>query len=218
MPPKPAHEIIFYSFPTSGHAHRVELLLRARDLPFKRIDVDLGAKVQKRPDFIALNPFGQVPVIDDNGTVIWDSTAILMYLALTYGDDTYLPREPKPMAEVVAWLGKASGPIMFGPAMARRINVLNNNASKASSHVIAADLLGVMDALLGKHKWLVAERPTIADMAAYAYVAHAPEGDIDLAPYAQVMAWLERVENLPFFVPMPRTPVGLWRIPAQTGE
>ena len=148
MPSKPAHEIIFYSFPTSGHAHRVDLLLRALDLPFKRIDVDLGAKVQKQPDFVAMNPFGQVPVIDDNGTVIWDSTAILMYLALTYGDDTYLPREPKAMAEVVAWLGKASGPIMFGPALARRINVLNNNASKVSSHAIAADLLTVMDSLL----------------------------------------------------------------------
>ena len=102
--------------------------------------------------------------------------------------------------------------------LARRINVLNNNASKASSHAIAADLLAVMDSLLGKHKWLVADRPTIADMAAYAYVAHAPEGDIDLEPYAYVRTWLERVENLPFFVPMPRTPVGLWRIQEQTGE
>ena len=210
MPSKPAHEIIFYSFPTSGHAHRVELLLRALELPYKRIDVDLGAKVQKQADFIALNPFGQVPVIDDNGTVVWDSTAILMYLALTYGGDTYLPREPKIMAEVVAWLGKASGPIMYGPALARRINVLNNNASKASSHALAADLLTVMDTLLGKQKWLVGGRVTIADMAAYAYVAHAPEGDIDLEPYAHVTAWLERLENLPFFVPMPRTPVGLW--------
>jgi len=210
MPSKPAHDIIFYSFPTSGHAHRVELLLRALELPFKRIDVDLGAKIQKQPDFIAMNPFGQVPVINDNGTVIWESTAILMYLALTYGDDTYLPREPKAMAEVVAWLGKASGPIMFGPALARRINVLNNNANKAASHAVAADLLGVMDTWLAKHKWLVSGRSTIADMAVYAYVAHAPEGDIDLKPYAHILAWLDRVENLPFFVPMARTPVGLW--------
>ncbi len=210
MPSKPAHDIIFYSFPTSGHAHRVELLLRALDLPFKRIDVDLGAKIQKQSDFIAMNPFGQVPVIDDNGVVIWDSTAILMYLALTYGDDTYLPRDPKLMAEVVAWLGKASGPIMFGPALARRINVLNNNASKVSSHAIAGDLLTVMETVLGKSKFLVTNRATIADMAAYAYVAHAPEGDIDLKPYPHVLEWLERVENLSFFVPMPRTPVGLW--------
>ncbi len=216
--PKPAHEIIFYSFPTSGHAHRVELLLRALDLPFKRIDVDLGAKVQKQADFVAKNPFGQVPVIDDNGTVIWDSTAILMYLALTYGDDNYLPRDPRAMAEIVAWLGKASGPVMFGPALARRINVLNNNASKVSSHAIAADLLTVMETLLTRQKWLVAGRPTIADMALYAYVAHAPEGDIDLKPYPNVTAWLDRIENLWFFVPMPRTPVGLWRIPEQTAE
>jgi glutathione S-transferase len=122
------------------------------------------------------------------------------------------------MAEVVAWLGKASGPIMFGPALARRINVLNNNASKASSHAVAADLLGVMDTLLTRQKWLVAGRATVADMAVYAYVAHAPEGDIDLKPYPHVLDWLERVENLPFFVPMPRTPVGLWRIPEQTAE
>ena len=210
MPSKPAHDIIFYSFPTSGHAHRVELLLRALELPFKRIDVDLGAKIQKQPDFVAMNPFGQVPVIDDNGTVIWDSTAILMYLALTYGGDIYLPREPRLMAEVVAWLGKASGPVMFGPALARRINVLNNNASKASSHAVAADLLGVMDAVLTKQKWLVGTRASVADLAMYAYIAHAPEGDIDLEPYGHVTTWLDRIENLPFFVPMPRTPVGLW--------
>ncbi len=210
MPSKPAHPIVFYSFPTSGHAHRVELLLRALELPFKRIDVDLGAKIQKQPDFIAMNPFGQVPVIDDSGTIIWDSTAILMYLALTYGDETYLPRDAKSMGEIVAWLGKASGPIMYGPALARRINVLNNGASKLSSHAITSDLLAVMETHLHTHKWLVGNRATIADMAAYAYIAHAPEGDIDLEPFPHVLTWLDRLENLPFFVPMPRTPVGLW--------
>ena len=114
---QPASPIKFYTFPVSGNTHRVELLLRALDLPFERIDIDLRGKQQKTEAFLAMNPFGQVPVIDDNGTIIWDSVAILTYLALTYDTDRkYLPAEPKRFAEVMAWVSKASGPIAFGLA------------------------------------------------------------------------------------------------------
>jgi glutathione S-transferase len=51
--------------------------------------------------------------------------------------------------------------------------------------------------------------PTIADVANYSYIAHAPEGNVSLEPYANVRSWLARVEALPGFVPMPRTAAGL---------
>lgn len=209
--PKPAKPIKFYSFPVSGHAHRVELLLRALDLPFERIDMDLAGKQQKKPDFIRLNPFGQIPVIDDNGKVVWDSAAILVYLCLTYDPKgAFMPRDPQKMAEIVAWLGKAAGPINYGLATARRINIFKSPGDMAAVQAMANDFLGILESHLGPRQWLVDDAVSIADMACYSYVAHAPEGGIDLAPYGHVTDWLSRFRRLPFFVAMPRTKVGLW--------
>jgi glutathione S-transferase len=73
----------------------------------------------------------------------------------------------------------------------------------------AHDLLKVMDHELADNPWLAGTEPTIADVAAYSYIAHAPEGNVSLEAYANVRAWLARVEALPGFVPMPRTVAGL---------
>ncbi len=203
--------IRFYSFPLSGHAHRVELLLRGLDLPYTRIDVDLAGKQQKSDEFLELNPFGQIPVIDDEGTVIWDSGAIMVYLCLKYDDaETFLPRDPSCAAQVTAWLGKAAGPINYGMAAARRINMFKATSDMATAQGISHDLLRVMDAHLAEQDWLVGHNETIADFACYSYIAHAPEGGVDLSPYSYVTAWLDRIETLPYFVPMPRSAVGLW--------
>lgn len=203
--------IKFYSMALSGHAHRVALLLNALGLDYETIEVDLKAREQKTEAFLAMNPFGQVPVIDDNGTAVWDSTAILTYLCLTYdADGRFLPRDPVAFAEVVAWLGKASGPIAYGPAAARRANVFKATLDVDHARQIAHDFLTTMDAQLKGREWLVGEGPTIADMACYAYIAHAPEGGTDLAPFANVEDWIARLEAQPFFKPMPKNAVGLW--------
>jgi glutathione S-transferase len=60
-----------------------------------------------------------------------------------------------------------------------------------------------MEGELAAHAWLAGEAPSIADVACYAYIAHAPEGGIALDPYPQVRAWIARVQALPGFVPMP---------------
>ena len=73
----------------------------------------------------------------------------------------------------------------------------------------AHTLLKVMDAELAKTPFLVGNEATIADVANYSYIAHAPEGNVSLEPYPHVRAWLARIEALPGFVAMPRTVVGL---------
>ena len=71
--------IKLYGFPLSGHSHRVELMLSLLGLPTEFILVDLKHGAHKAPDFLAtINSFGQVPAIDDNGTVLADSNAILI--------------------------------------------------------------------------------------------------------------------------------------------
>ncbi|MEG0247460.1 MAG: glutathione S-transferase [Pseudomonas sp.] len=204
-----SNPIKLYNFPKSGHAHRIELMLSLLNLPTELVFVDLAKGAHKQPEFLALNPFGQVPVIDDNGTVIADSNAILVYLAKKYDHGTWLPEEPAAAARVQRWLSVAAGPLAFGPAAARLVTVFG--ASFNTDEVIsrAHTLLKVIDAELAKRSFLAGSEPTIADIANYSYIAHAPEGNVSLEPYANVRSWLARIEALPGFVPMPRTAVGL---------
>jgi glutathione S-transferase len=203
------HAIKLYNFPRSGHAHRAELMLSLLQLPTELILVDLAKGEHKQPKFLAINPFGQVPVLDDQGVILADSNAILVYLAQKYGNGRWLPTDPVGAAKVQRWLSVAAGQIAFGPARARLITVFG--ASYNAEEVIARshDLLKVMDQELAHSEYLVGNEPTIADVAAYSYIAHAPEGNVSLADYANVRAWLARIEALPGFVGMPRTAVGL---------
>lgn len=204
-----SNPIKLYNFPKSGHAHRIELMLSLLNLPTELVFVDLAKGAHKQPDFLALNPFGQVPVIDDNGTVIADSNAILVYLAKKYDNGNWLPEEPAAAARVQRWLSVAAGPLAFGPAAARLVTVFG--ASFNTDEVIARahTLLKVIDAELAKSPFLAGGTPTIADIANYSYIAHAPEGNVSLEPYANVRSWLARIEALPGFVAMPRTVIGL---------
>jgi glutathione S-transferase len=203
------HAIKLYNFPRSGHAHRVELMLSLLQLPTELIFVDLAKGSHKQPEFLALNAFGQVPVIDDQGVVLADSNAILVYLAQKYGNGRWLPVDPVGAAKVQRWLSVAAGPIAFGPARARLITVFGapHNAEEAIAR--SHDVLKVIDQELAHTTFLAGSEPTIADVAAYSYIAHAPEGNVSLEDYANVRAWLKRIEALPGFVGMPRTVAGL---------
>ncbi|WAI82214.1 MULTISPECIES: glutathione S-transferase family protein [Achromobacter] len=204
-----AAPLTFYSFPLSGHAHRVALMLSLLNVPHQRVDVDLRGGEQKRPAFLALNAFGQVPVIDDNGTVVADSNAILVYLATRYGGQAWLPSDPAGAAAVQRWLSVAAGPLAYGPATARLITVFGATHDADTTMARAHALLKVMNGELSDRDFLTGSTPTIADVACYAYVSHAPEGNVSLADYPHVRAWLDRIENLPGFVPMARTAAGL---------
>jgi len=197
-----------HSFPLSGHAHRVELFASLAGIAHEVINVDLAKGEQKGEAFLALNPAGQVPVIEDGDTVITDANAILVYLARKYAP-AYLPSDPVAEAEVQKFLTLAAGEIAFGPAAARLINVFNAPLDAAFCKTVAERVLGKLEAHLEGRDFLVGTTPTIADVAIYSYVAHAPEGDISLAPYANVRRLLANIEVLKGFKPMPVTPVGL---------
>lgn len=202
--------IKLYRHPLSGHAHRVQLMLSLLKLPMEPVDLDMANGAHKKPEFLAINPFGQVPVIDDNGTILSDSNAILVYLVKKYDDGgSWMSDEPVAAARIQRWLSVAAGPVAYGPASARLVTVfgsqLNADEAITRSHV----LLKVMNSELANSPYLTGDTATIADVANYAYIAHAPEGNVSLEDYPNVRAWLQRVEALPHFVPMPRTAVGL---------
>jgi len=193
----------------SGHCHRVEMFLRLLDLPYETIDVDLKKGEHKTPAFLALNSFGQVPVIEDGDLVLADSNAILVYLEGKYAPGKWMPRDPVKAARVQRWLSVAAGPVAFGPAAARAVQLFGRTDDCTPMVARANQLLQVMDGELARDAWLAGTEPTLADIANYAYIARAPEGNVSLEPYPHVKAWLARVEALPRFVPMPSSPVGL---------
>ncbi len=195
--------IRLFDFALSGHAHRVRLMLSLLDLPVELVPVALAAGEQKAPSFLAMNPFGQVPVIQDGDVTLGDSNAILVYLARRYDSaERWLPTTPLAMAQVQVWLSAAAGPLTFGPAHLRAGHVFKRPI-EARAHALTTQLLGVMSQRLSGHTWLASdEHPTIADVALYSYIAHAPEGGVDLGAHPDLQRWLVRVEGLTGFVPM----------------
>ncbi len=191
-----------YHFPLSGHAHRAALFLSLVGVPHTLVEVDLRAGAQKHPDFLALNAFGEVPVLDDDGTIIADSLAILVYVARKVGPSSWLPTDPVVEAEVQRWLSVAAGKIAFGACAARLAAQFGApfNAEEVIGRAHAS--LSVIEQTLASRRWIAGtERPTIADVALYSYIKRAPEGNVSLSGYPRVLRWLEDVEQLPGFVP-----------------
>lgn len=201
---KPTQPLRLHRHPISGHSHRVELYLSLLGLPYELVEVDLLAGAHKRPEFLAKNPFGQVPVLEDGELTLADSTAILLYLGERYDDaGKFWPRSAPGKAAVQRWLSVASGSLAFGPAAARRQRLLGAKVDYDEAVRITTQLFGVLESTLAKQPYLVGDTATVADIALYAYVARAPEGDVSLEPYPALRAWLLRVEALPGFVAMP---------------
>jgi glutathione S-transferase len=201
-----APEIILHGTELSGHAHRVELLLRMLDLPYRYVAAP--AAVRASPEFLALNPWGQIPVLQDGDLTLADSNAILVYLAKRYAPGSHwLPEEPVAAARVQRWLSIAAGEVMYGPATARMVVQWNLPGDLARAKQIAAVLLRFMNEHLKTRSFLAADHPTIADLACYSYVRHAPEGGIALGEFESVLAWLRRVEGLAHFKPIPPSPI-----------
>lgn len=198
-----------HDFPLSGHAHRARFFLSLLGQPYETVHVDLPGKEHKGAPFLRLDPFGQVPVLEDDETVIGDSNAILVYLAKKLGRTDWLPEDPRGAARVQRWLSQAAGDLWAGPCAARLITVFGYPFRPDEAIARAHVLLARMESTLAHRQWLAGDHPTIADVAMYTYTAHAPEGNVDLCAYPAVLAWIERVEALPGFVAMDTTAAGL---------
>jgi len=198
--------ITLYDAVQSGNAYKARLLLAQLGLPHELKPVDLRAGQHRTPDYLKLNPMGQVPCMTDGDVTLRDSQAILVYLGAKYGGEQWLPLDPFGLAVVHQWLSCAANEIARGPSLARACRKFGRtgyDAAKASADAF----LPLLEAHLAKNDWLAFGRPTVADIACYPYVGLAPEGDIDLAPYPAIRAWCGRIERLPGYVPMPGLPV-----------
>jgi glutathione S-transferase len=198
--------LTLYGTPTSGHTHRVELLLSMLDLPYAHVAAP--ESVRRSEAFLRLNPLGQIPVLVDGDEVVCDSGAILVYLATKYAPDSdWLPADPGKAAQVLRWLFLAAGEVRYGPAQARGILQWNWPGERAEALAIAENLFRFMETHLARRVFLATDHPTLADLACYGYIAHAPEGGIALETCPNIRRWLRAVEALSGFTPMPDLPL-----------
>jgi glutathione S-transferase len=185
----------------SGNAYKARLLLSMLGIAYEPVPVDLAHGEHRQPPFLRLNPRGQVPVLDDEGRVYWDSTAILVYIARKAGAEAWLPLDADGMAEVMQWLALAQNEIRYGLQAAYVILAYRRPGHLEESQALGRVALQVLEGRLGAHDWLALDRPTIADLACYPYAASAPEARIPLEPYPAVTGWIRRIEALPGWFP-----------------
>jgi glutathione S-transferase len=192
-----------YMTPSSGNAYKVRVLLSILKLPCEQKEVDWAGKEHKSPAFLKLNPRGQVPVMDIENKVFWDSTAHLVYLARKHGGEQWLPTDPLGMAEVMQWMAFAQDEVQFGLQWARGAKKGMKAAALFEEYEPhARRAMDMLEAHLASHDWLALGRPTVADIAVYPYVKRAPDAGFAMAAYPQVAAWLARCEALPGWIPL----------------
>ena len=188
----------------SGNSYKPLLLLSILRVAYETVSIDLAKREQKRPEFLKINPRGLVPALDDDGEIVWDSNAILIYLARKYGGDRWLPVEPLPMAHVMQWLAFAQNEIHYGLQFARAIRHFGRPGNFQECQTYGKNALGVLEGWLSSNLWLALGRMTVADVACYPYVALAPDADIDLGAYPSVVSWIDRIQAEPGYIPLPR--------------
>lgn len=187
----------------SGNCHKARMLLSMLGLPYEKIAVNLAAGEHRSADYLALNPFGQVPTLVDGSTVVRDSQAILVYLASAYGGERWWPNDPARLASITSWLSVAANEIAAGPNSLRLHHKWGRPIDLARAESVTAATLQLIDEALAESQWLAGEEASIADLAIYPYLALSPEGRVDLAPFKNVLRWFGDIRRLDGYVDMP---------------
>lgn len=184
----------------SINAYKVRILLSMLDLPYELVDIDMYGGEHKREPFLSLNPFGQMPALQDDGFTIADSHACLVYLARKYDRaGRWLPADAESEAKVAEWMSKSANEVHAGPWM-KRAKIRRPDAIALSDEEIDArcdHILGLMDGHLAARDWLALEHPTIADLSCFAPISMLKVSGYDTDRWRHVTRWLDAVRALP---------------------
>lgn len=201
--PDEVHAMKLYDLELSGNCYKIRLFAALAGIELQLEPVDLPGGAHKESPFIDLNPWGQVPTLNDDGVVLRDSQAILVYLARKYGGNQWWPDGAAQQGEVVQWLSTAANEIYAGPNAARLIDKFGASLDKGRALEVSAQVLALIEKHLQQHAWLALDRPTIADCAVFPYVAIGWEGGVTLEQYPAIVDWIDRIKALPGYIGMP---------------
>jgi glutathione S-transferase len=143
-----------YDLELSGNCYKVRLFAALAQIPLQIMPVDFLGGEHKQPSFLALNPWGELPVLVDQTVVLRDSQAILVYLAGAYGGEAWLPKHPAHMAQVVQWLSTAANEVQNGPANARLVDKFGYGIDKADTLKRSARILPLINTRCDPGGWV----------------------------------------------------------------
>ncbi|RDH83167.1 MAG: glutathione S-transferase [endosymbiont of Galathealinum brachiosum] len=191
----------------SGNTYKVKLLLHLLDIKYHFIEIDIEHKQHKSDEFLQLNPRGEFPVLEDESIVIWDSQAILIYIARKYGlkhnENHWYPDNATELAYITQWLTVANDEIFHTLGKARSILKFGYDGDLVLYQKQGKKVLKWLNRHLNNNQWLATDKPSIADIACYPYVALCEEGDISLNNYPAIHNWFERIQQLKGYTNMP---------------
>lgn len=191
-----------YDLEPSGNCYKVRLFCALAQIPLELVPVDFMAGEHKTAPFLALNAFGELPILDDNGLILRDSQAILVYLASKYGGEAWLPKDPAHTAKIMQWLSTSANNVQHGPGDARLVDKFGYKIDKPTTLTNSIHILQIFEAHLANNQWLEMNRVTIADIACFPYIALSYEGGVSLDSYPNIRGWCARVKALPNFISM----------------
>jgi len=198
--------IKLYGLEVSGNTYKVKLFMHLLGLEYQFIELDIGKKQHKSAAFMKLNPRGEFPLLEDENMIFWDSQAILVYLAQQYANPLnkhWYPDNPAEMAHITQWLCVANNEIFLSMGKARSMLKFGYAGNLALYQQQGTETLCWIEQQLTKRLWLSGEKPSIADIACYPYIALCEEANIPLAGYTAIHDWIKRIQHLKGYIPMP---------------
>lgn len=190
-----------YFHPLSGNSRRVLLVATHLEVALERVVVDLPTGEQRGEAHLARNPNGRVPVLDDDGFLLWESRAIMQYLADRTPGQTLLPQEPRGRAEVSRWLfwcaahnAPAATILVFENFVKGFSGRAPDPVEVARGEQLFAQHAAILDAHLAGKTWVALDQLTLADFSIAAAYALAGPAKLPIAPYPNLQAWLGRVQ------------------------
>ena len=194
-----------YGSDLSAPSNKVRFVANALGLEYDFVFVNLREGEHRKPEFLKLHPAGKIPVIDDDGFVLFESAAIIRYLADKYNADLY-PKPLKERAIVDQWIdfsghhvGLAASKVLYNRVFAPRRNLPVDEMSLKEGLEWLVRFLPVVDAQLGKNKYLTSNKLTIADINLLAILDPAEVAGINLLPYKNIVAWRNDLKKKDFY-------------------
>jgi glutathione S-transferase len=195
--------IKLYTFPASSNSRKVRMALIEKGLEFERIPIDLSKREQKNPDYLKIHPFGQVPALDDEGFVLYDSTVINEYLEDEYPYPPLLPKDSEGRAR--ARLMEDLRDSHFNPASGQLNRELRKPEGERDQNAIEQARAKITECLDRLEKELEG-REYLAGPFSLADIAFVPNLDtleriqVQIDPkYKNVLAWIARLKARPSF-------------------
>lgn len=204
--------IELYNYELSGNCFKIRLLCSFLNIEYQSNNIEFyPSEEHKSDEFLKINPLGQIPVISDDGFVLRDAQAILIYLSTKYDKNGswYPTNDPKKAGTISQWLAFADS--ITGSASAARLHdtFFYTNFDIEKCRAAAHSQFRILDEHLYfqeqlNQSWICdGEKPTLADIACFPYVALSEEGGVSRISYPAIRRWLDRFKRLDGFIIMP---------------